>query len=89
MEAGVVFRPTTRVVGFDGGEAETMNPFTGRRARLGPYDSIVLASPGLPRDALAAPLAARGISHRVIGDAYAPRDVEAAILDGFHVGAAL
>jgi hypothetical protein len=39
-----------------------------------------------PRGAEA--LAARRTSTRVIGDAYAPRDVEAAILEGWDVGLA-
>jgi 2,4-dienoyl-CoA reductase-like NADH-dependent reductase (Old Yellow Enzyme family) len=68
---------------FDGGTVTFVNPMTGQERLAGPYDTIVFASPGRPRDELAAPLRRAGVPCHVIGDAYAPRDVEAAILEGF------
>ena len=52
-------------------------------------DSIVLASPGKPSADLADAMSELGIEYRTIGDAYAPRDVEAAFLEGFEVGFAV
>jgi len=58
------------------------------KALSGAYDTIVLASPGQPRDELAKVAQALGLASTIVGDAYAPRDAEAAILDGFQAGMA-
>jgi 2,4-dienoyl-CoA reductase-like NADH-dependent reductase (Old Yellow Enzyme family) len=86
--AGVHFSPVTAVIGFEGGRVCLRNPFT-REDRTGErYDTIVYAAPGLPRDDLVEAARELGLHVAVIGDAYAPRDTEAAILDGFQAGAA-
>lgn len=87
LAAGVTFTPVSRPVAFAGGTVEFENPFTGQRRTAGPYDTIIAVNPGLPRDDLVAEVAARGLPCHIIGDAYAPRDVEAAILEGMQVGA--
>lgn len=89
MAAGVRFRATTDVHGFVGDRVTFFNPFTRTVAGEARYDAIVVAAPGLPRDELAVAARARGLPCHVIGDAYAPRDAEAAILDGFETASAL
>ncbi|MDQ0390491.1 oxidoreductase [Labrys monachus] len=89
MQAGIRFRATAEACGFEGGLVTFLNPFTRITASDGPYDTIVVAAPGLPRDELAGAAKARGIECRVIGDAYAPRDVEAAMLEGHEAGATI
>lgn len=86
MRAGVRFTPTAEARAFDGGRVALRNPFTGAVHWSGPYDTIVLAAPGVPEDGLVATADKLGIARRAIGDAYAPRDVEAAILEGFEAG---
>ena len=90
IQGGVRFLPCATATAFErDGHVMAENPFTRQISRLGPYDSIVLASAGVPQQAAAADLDARGLPWRAIGDAYAPRDVEAAILEGFELGVAL
>ncbi|MGH2339887.1 FAD-dependent oxidoreductase [Segnochrobactraceae bacterium EtOH-i3] len=89
LGAGVVFRAVSDAVAIaPDGRVTFRNPFTGLRTEDGPWDTIILAVPGRPRDELVAGIAALGIDCRVIGDAYAPRDTEAAILDGHAAGLA-
>jgi thioredoxin reductase len=64
------------------------NTFTGHAASIGPFDTIVLVTSGTPLADLADALSGAAEVHR-IGDCAAPRDVEAAILDGHQVGRAL
>jgi NADPH-dependent 2,4-dienoyl-CoA reductase/sulfur reductase-like enzyme len=86
LQAGVRFTAISEAHGFDGGRVTFVNPFTRERRVSEPYDSIVLAIPGKPRDDLAEDVARLGIPCKIIGDAYALRDVEAAILEGFEAG---
>ncbi|EPX81867.1 NAD(P)-binding protein [Salipiger mucosus] len=88
-ELGVTFLPATRPARFDGGRVTLENVFSRQPMPLRSYDSIVLADPGLPRDTLRAPLEAAGLTVRAIGDCYAPRDIEAAFLDGYEAALAL
>jgi NADPH-dependent 2,4-dienoyl-CoA reductase/sulfur reductase-like enzyme len=89
LAAGVTFTPVSRPAGFEGATVVMENPFTGQKRTSGPYDTIITVTPGLPRDELAEGVRALGIPVRIIGDAYAPRDVEAAILEGLQAGNAL
>jgi hypothetical protein len=84
--AHVSFITLAEPVAYAGGQVMLRNPITGER-RLSPvYDSIVVAAPGRPRTELAETLRAACMAHQLVGDAYAPRDIEAAILDGFEAG---
>ena len=82
-------KPLCQPIGFEGDRVRLRNPIGGQVWLEGPFDTVVLAEPGRPRDALAAALADDGVPVHVIGDAYAPRDVEAAILEGFEIGRAI
>ena len=78
--------PLAETIGFEGGLVRLRNPIGGQCWTAGPFDSIVVASPGRPCDGIAHALSAGGPEVRVVGDAYAPRDVESAVLEGFEVG---
>lgn len=87
--AKVSMMTLARPLSAAGGEVRFRNPIGGQVWSEGPFDSIVIAEPGRPRGELADELAHDGIEVRVIGDAYAPRDVEAAVLEGFETGRCL
>jgi 2,4-dienoyl-CoA reductase-like NADH-dependent reductase (Old Yellow Enzyme family)/thioredoxin reductase len=84
--AHVSFITLAEPVSYAGGQVMFRNPITGEYSLSVVYDSIVVAGPGRPRVKLAAALHDASIEHHVVGDAYAPRDIEAAILDGFEAG---
>ncbi|QBY00085.1 FAD-dependent oxidoreductase [Rhodophyticola sp. CCM32] len=89
LSARVNLLPMVKPVRIEGGQVTFENIFTRDTALSIAFDSLVAAIPGLPDTALADALAPMGIPVMVIGDAYAPRDAEAALLDGFKTGAAL
>jgi len=88
LAAGIVFMPTVVPRRFDSGSVTFHNVFTRMDCRTERYDTIVIAAPGVPQTGLAEALKAASIKTTIIGDAYAARDIEAAILDGFETGAA-
>jgi 2,4-dienoyl-CoA reductase-like NADH-dependent reductase (Old Yellow Enzyme family)/thioredoxin reductase len=53
---------------------------------VGPYDSFVYAYGGLRLDELSEPLKARGVAVELVGDAFAPRSLQHAILEGHRLG---
>ncbi|WP_138468746.1 FAD-dependent oxidoreductase [Poseidonocella sp. HB161398] len=87
LAAGVRFLPTVTPLRAEDGDVVFHNVMTRTETARLAADSLVAALPGLPRNGLAADLAALGIPFEVIGDAYAPRDAEAAILEGHEAGA--
>ena len=89
LAAGVRFTAVAQIVRVDGPSATLRNPFTGADTRAGPFDTIVVASAGRPQSAFGDELLGFGVTARVIGDAYAPRDAEAAILEGWEAGSAI
>lgn len=86
---GVTFIPAVRPVAFDGGSVTLEHVFSRETLPVKQYDTIVWADPGLPRDELLAALAPDVAEVRAIGDAYAPRDIEAAFLEGYETALAL
>lgn len=62
---------------------EMQSLYSSRSARLGPVDTIVFAAGRQPRNGLAAQLERAGIPCRLIGDALAPRSIEAVLYEGF------
>lgn len=87
--AGVTFTPAVRPVKFEGGCVTLQHVHTHQIFPAKEYDTIVMADPGLPETALVEALADCGAEVRAIGDAYAPRDIEAAFLDGFQAALSL
>lgn len=88
LAAGVRFVPTVQPRRVENGQVIFHNVFTRLDSTGGVFDTIVAAVPGLPDTALADALAETGIPSSVIGDAYAPRDAEAAFLEGYGAGLA-
>ncbi len=69
-----------------GGCLIARNIWSGDLHEVGPYDSFVYAYGGQPVDTLGGPLAQRGLAVRVVGDAFAPRSLQHAILEGHQCG---
>jgi hypothetical protein len=84
--AGLTMKALYQPTAFEGGYVHMRNPIGGQAWREGPFDSIVLGEPGRPNAGLAEQFNEDPFPIHVIGDAYAPRDVEAAILEGFETG---
>ena len=58
------------------------NEWTGELQQVGPYDGFVYAYGGARVDQLSAPLKEKGIRVQSIGDAFSPRTLQHAILEG-------
>jgi dimethylglycine catabolism A len=58
------------------------NVWSGEDHQLGPYESFVYAYGGVAVDHLSADLRGQGVETRVVGDAFAPRSLQHAILEG-------
>lgn len=58
------------------------NPWSGQLQQVGPYDGFVYAYGGVAVDDFTQPLRERGISVQSVGDAFAPRSLQHAILEG-------
>ena len=54
----------------------------GDRQQVGPYDSFVYAYGGIRVDTLSEPLKEKGIRVETVGDAFSPRTLQHAILEG-------
>jgi hypothetical protein len=55
-------------------------------ARIEDVDTVVFAAGGQADDSLYQRLQGRGLTTRLIGDAYEPRDIEVAVVDGHRAG---
>lgn len=62
------------------------NIWSGEIHEVGPYDSFVYAYGGCSRDSLSEPLRKHGLNVRIVGDAFAPRSLQHAILEGHQCG---
>jgi len=58
------------------------NEWSGEQSQVGPYDGFVYAYGGIRVDTLTDPLKERGITVKTIGDAFSPRTLQHAILEG-------
>ena len=74
---------------FAGGTLIYANAFSGEKKSIERVTLFTYATPRIANDALAAPLRARGIEVRLIGDAFAPRAVLAAVHEGNRTGCEL
>jgi len=88
-QLGVTFLPGHRVARIEGKQVHFDSSFGRCPIGINEYDSIVLVDPGMPEDSLLAGIREAGIPVRAAGDAYAPRDIEAAFLDGYRAGGAV
>ena len=62
------------------------NIWSGQMHEVGPYDAFVYAYGGSSVDLLSRPLRERGLRVEVVGDAFAPRSLQHAILEGHQCG---
>jgi hypothetical protein len=74
---------------FKGGKLTYANAFSGDEQAVEGVALFAYATPRIASDELAAPLRAKGIDVRLIGDAFAPRALLAAVHEGHHLGNAL
>ena len=58
------------------------NEWTGDLSKVGPYDGFVHAYGGARLDTLSRPLKEQGLEVRIVGDAFSPRSLQHAILEG-------
>lgn len=58
------------------------NPWSGQLQQVGPYEGFVYAYGGVAVDEFSQPLRERGIHVQSVGDAFAPRSLQHAILEG-------
>ena len=68
-----------------GGCLVARNIWSGELHEVGPYDGFVYAYGGIRVDTLSTPLKQQGLTVEVIGDAFAPRSLQHAILEGHKV----
>lgn len=62
------------------------NVWSGQLHEVGPYDSFVYAYGGRSSDVLSGTLMERGLRVQIVGDAFAPRSLQHAILEGHKCG---
>jgi pyruvate/2-oxoglutarate dehydrogenase complex dihydrolipoamide dehydrogenase (E3) component len=71
---------------IENGNLQARNIWSGDMHEMGPYDSFVYAYGGVRVDELSEPLKARGVNAQLVGDAFAPRSLQHAILEGHALG---
>lgn len=81
---GVRLLPDTAVLAFDGERVLLRRLYDGVEHQVSAA-ALVMATPGLPNDELATRLEEAGLPAVTIGDARAPRLLDAAIREGFEV----
>jgi hypothetical protein len=74
---------------IEAGRVTVANAFSGEERAIDDVALFVYATPRIARDELASPLRARGLAVQLIGDAFAPRTMLAAVHEGNRVGNAL
>lgn len=82
----VQIRPHTKVTAIEPGHIAIQDTYTREEGEIVDFDAVIIAAPGRAEDELVAPLREAGMLPHLAGDCYAPRDVEAAILEGYRVG---
>jgi 2,4-dienoyl-CoA reductase-like NADH-dependent reductase (Old Yellow Enzyme family)/thioredoxin reductase len=86
---GVVLHSNLSVIGLEAGRALLRNVWSGREEMLGPFDAFVYAYGGEAVNDLESSLAGRVPRLELVGDCYAPRTLQHAILEGHRVARAL
>lgn len=86
---GVEVIPYMRLYGFDGAAAYFLHTAAQEPVTMEEVDTVVLACPNRPLDALANELEGAVPELHVIGDALSPRTAEEAVYEGLKAGAAV
>jgi dimethylglycine catabolism A len=71
---------------LEGGDLEIVQVYTGEVRLIADVAFFAYSTPRVPDVSLAAPLAARGIDVRLIGDCRAPRNLMSATAEGHAAG---
>jgi 2,4-dienoyl-CoA reductase-like NADH-dependent reductase (Old Yellow Enzyme family)/thioredoxin reductase len=79
---GIQFFHHLRAEALRGGRLVARNEWTGELSEVGPYDAFVYAYGGVRVDLLSEPLKRSGLEVRTVGDAFSPRSLQHAILEG-------
>ncbi len=75
---------SSAIVGFANGTVTLVNVFNGNKRDIHDVSALAYSTPRIANDALAREAHTRGIPFRLIGDAYSPRTMIAAIHEGHH-----
>jgi len=86
FQKGINFIPQTEVVRADRSGIEVVDKFMREPRTLTGIDTIVLADSGLPEQYLYKSLVGKDIEIWAVGDCVAPRNLSAAIREGYQVG---
>ena len=89
LRKNVTLTPFTGVWEIEDDSVDVYNVISWQPRTMEGIDTVVLASGGVPDDALGAALAGRVPEIHVIGDCYQPRDIEVAVVDGHRAGRAI
>ncbi len=89
FKQGIQFFHHLKAVRLEDSCCIATNEWTGELFRVGPYDGFVYAYGGLSLDELSAPVRERGVTVQTIGDAFAPRTLQHAILEGHQFARAI
>jgi len=84
-KGGQIF-PHLEAVKVEDNMLVSRNIWTGEAYKAGPYDAFVYAYGGVRHDPLSAALKERGVKAEPIGDAFSPRSLQHAILEGHGFG---
>lgn len=85
-EHGVVLRTSSAVDHVEGGAVVLKHFYSRRESRIEDAAAVVWVGPQRANDELAARCRARGVETLVVGDAFAPRRLTHAILEGYRAG---
>jgi NADPH-dependent 2,4-dienoyl-CoA reductase/sulfur reductase-like enzyme len=86
---GVALHCNLNVVGIEEGRAVVENVWSGREESLAPYDAFVYAYGGEAVHDLESSLSGRVSRLELVGDCFAPRTLQHAILEGHRVARTL
>ena len=82
FKSGVQIFPHLRAAAMREGHLIARNEWSAELEQVGPYDGFVYAYGGTRLDVLTEPLKQRGIRAQTAGDAFSPRSLQHAILEG-------
>ncbi|MBE9572807.1 MAG: mycofactocin system FadH/OYE family oxidoreductase 2 [Proteobacteria bacterium] len=86
FQKGINFIPQTEVARVSRSTVEVVDKFGRESRKLTGIDTVVLAAPGLPDQQLYKSLLGKGLEIWAVGDCVAPRNLSAAIREGYQVG---
>ena len=86
FQKGIGFIPQTEVVRVSRSGVEVVDKFSRETSKLTGVDTVVLASPGFPEQRLYKSLLGKDFEIWAVGDCVAPRNLSAAIREGYQAG---